>query len=207
MLHPEWATWLRILLTLHITGGVVAFVCAPVALATAKGAGRIGSGTKSTSGRWRWSPRPLWFSRSRCRSFPRYGRGVQLLLGITALSGFLLPLMGFIQPHLMGVGVIHVAGHAMSIVSVVVGAIGMRMGLGSIYGFLRPPKVKMFWWFEHLQGMIGSYIAAMTAFSSVNLSHWFGPAWWVWLWPTMAGVPAITIWTAYYQKKFAPKVR
>ncbi len=37
------------------------------------------------------------------------------------------------------------------------------------------------------------------------LSQRFGPAWWVWLWPTIVGAPAITIWTAYYKKKFSPK--
>src|SRR5580700_9483738 len=36
-MHPEWATDLRVLLTLHISCGVVGFVCAPVALATVKG--------------------------------------------------------------------------------------------------------------------------------------------------------------------------
>src|SRR5580704_18941179 len=36
-MHSDWATYLRVLLALHITCGVVAFVCAPVALATAKG--------------------------------------------------------------------------------------------------------------------------------------------------------------------------
>ena len=36
-MHPEWATYLRVLLTLHISCGVVGFVCAPVALATTKG--------------------------------------------------------------------------------------------------------------------------------------------------------------------------
>ena len=37
LIHPEWATYLRVLLTLHISCGVVSFVCAPVALATVKG--------------------------------------------------------------------------------------------------------------------------------------------------------------------------
>jgi hypothetical protein len=107
----------------------------------------------------------------------------------------------------MGVGVIQVAGHSVSIVSVVFGIIGMRMGQASIAGFLKRPTEKMFWWFGHLQGMIGSYIAAMTAFSAVNLSRWFGAAWWVWLWPTIVGAPAIAIWTAYYKKKFAPRAK
>jgi hypothetical protein len=110
-----------------------------------------------------------------------------------------------VQPLLMGVGVIRVGGHLVSIVAVVFGFIGVRLGMGSIWGFLHPPREKMFWWYSHMQGMIASYIAAMTAFSSVNLGRWFGASWWVWLWPTILGVPAIAIWTAYYKRKFAPK--
>jgi uncharacterized membrane protein len=36
-MHPEWATCLRVLLTLHFACSVVALVCAPVTLATVKG--------------------------------------------------------------------------------------------------------------------------------------------------------------------------
>lgn len=127
--------------------------------------------------------------------------------GATIASSLLLFLMGFVKPELMGVGVVRIAGHSISIVSVVFGIIGMRMGLSSIYGFVNRPRERMFWWFDHMRGMIASYIAATTAFSAVNLSHWFGPAWWVWLWPTMVGVPAIIIWTAYYKRRFSAKTR
>src|SRR5271168_466363 len=37
MLHANWPIYLRILLGLHISCGGVAFVCAPIALLTAKG--------------------------------------------------------------------------------------------------------------------------------------------------------------------------
>ena len=37
MLHPHWALYLQILLALHISAGAIAFICAPVALATVKG--------------------------------------------------------------------------------------------------------------------------------------------------------------------------
>lgn len=124
---------------------------------------------------------------------------------ITILSSFLLFLLGFLRPEVMGVGVIQVAGHSVSIVSVVFGIIGIRMGQASISGFLKRPMEKMFWWFGHMEGMMGSYIAAMTAFSAVNLTRWFGTAWWVWLWPTMVGVPAIAIWTTYYKKQFSAR--
>ncbi len=36
-MHSDWATYLRVFLALHIVCGAVAFVCAPVALSTAKG--------------------------------------------------------------------------------------------------------------------------------------------------------------------------
>jgi uncharacterized membrane protein len=233
-MHPDWAPYLRVLLALHIACGVVAFVCAPAALSTAKGG--------KTHRRWGkiyfWAMAgvavtalilafalPVFFlamvavfsfysafAAYRILSLKDMYNGARpktmdwLAAVVTILSSFLLFLMGFLKPELMGVGVMQVAGHAV-IVSVVFGIIGMRMGQASIAGFLKRPTEKMFWWFGHMQGMMGSYIAAMTAFSAVNLSRWFGPAWWVWLWPTIVGVPAITVWTAYYQKKFSAKPR
>jgi hypothetical protein len=232
-MHPEWATYLRVLLALHITCGGVAFLCAPVALATVKGG--------KTHRRWGkiyfWCMTgvavtalvlsfalPIFFLAmvavfSFYAAFAAYRvlylkdmyEGARpkwmdwVAAVITVLSSLLLFFLGFVRPMLMGVGVVRISGHAVSIVAIVFGLIGVRLGLGSIYDFIKQPREKMFWWFSHMQGMIASYIAAMTAFSAVNLGRWFGPAWWVWLWPTIIGVPAIAIWTAYYKKKFAPK--
>jgi hypothetical protein len=212
---------------------VVAFLCAPVALATAKG-GKVHR---------RWGKIYFWamagvaatalilsfalpvfflamvavfsfyaaFAAYRILFLKQMYTGMRpkaldwLAAVFTVLSSLLLFLLGFLKPALMGVGLIRVEGHSVSIVSIVFGIIGMRLGLGSIVGFMKPPEEKMFWWFGHMQGMIGSYIAAMTAFSAVNLSRWFGAAWWVWLWPTILGIPVIVIWTAYYKKKFSRK--
>jgi uncharacterized membrane protein len=235
MTHPEWAAYLRVLLALHIVCGVVAFVCAPIALATVKG----GKAHRRYGSIYFWAMAgvavtalilsfalPIYFLAmvavfSFYAAFAAYrvlylkdmykgGRPKAadwVAAVVTALSSLLLFVLGFVRPELMQVGVVQIAGHTVSIVSIVFGAIGMRMGLGSIYGFIKPSDEKMFWWFRHMQGMIGSYIAAMTAFSAVNLSHWFGAAWWVWLWPTIVGAPAIAIWTAYYKKKFLPRAK
>jgi hypothetical protein len=233
MIHPEWAPYLRVWLAFHIACGVVGFVCAPVALSTAKGG--------KTHRRWGkiyfWAMAgvavtalvlsfalPVFFLAmvavfSFYSAFAAYrilhlkdlykgerAKAVDWIAAIvTILSSLLLFVMGFLRSQLIGVGVIQVAGRTISIVSVVFGMIGMRMGYSSIRRFLKPPSNRMFWWFDHMQGMIGSYIAAMTAFSAVNLSRWFGAAWWVWLWPTLVGVPAIAIWTAHYEKKFSPQ--
>jgi uncharacterized membrane protein len=233
-LHRDWPIYLQFLLTLHIACGVVGFVCAPVALATAKG----GRTHRQWGKVYFWAMAgvavtalalsfllPIWFLAmvavfSFYASFSGYRvlylkdmyKGGQANVwdwaaaGITIASSLLLMIMGFVKPFLMHVGIIMIAGHPISIVSVVFGFLGVRLGWRSIASFVKRPTTKMFWWFDHMQGMIASYIAAMTAFSAVNLGHWFGAAWWVWLWPTIVGVPAIAIWSRYYEKKFAAKV-
>jgi len=82
----------------------------------------------------------------------------------------------------------------------------MRAAGLELYSFVRKPREKMFWWYTHLGNFIGSYIAAWTAFSTVTLSRIFTHAGYIlWLWPTIVGVPAIAIITAYYKRKFAPR--
>jgi uncharacterized membrane protein len=230
-MHSDWPAWIRAVLYLHIACGVTGFICAPVALITGKGSrthrrwGKIYfwamAGVAVTALILSFAL-PIWFLAmvavfSFYAAFAAYRilylkdmvKGARpkpydwAAAIITVASSFMLFLAGFIAPREMHVGLITVAGFTVSIVSVVFGMLGMRLGGASIYQFLNPPKERMFWWFDHLQGMIASYIAAMTAFSAVNLSHWFGAAWWVWLWPTMIGVPTIYLWSAYYEKKFA----
>ena len=232
-MHPDWPTYLRVLLAMHIFCGIVAFICAPVALAAAKGGkthrkwGKIYfwamAGVAVTALILSFALPILFLAMVAVFSFYSAFAAYRVLYlkdmykgarakpldwiaaVITVLSSLLLFAMGFLQPRLMAVGVVNIAEHSVSIVSIVFGIVGMRMGLRSISAFLKQPTEKMFWWFGHMQGMIGSYIAAMTAFSAVNLGHWFGAAWWVWLWPTIVGVPVIVIWSRYYKKKFAPK--
>jgi uncharacterized membrane protein len=95
----------------------------------------------------------------------------------------------------------------MGIVAIVFGFIGMRAAAAEMWKFVRKPSEKMFWWYTHLGNMIGSYIAAWTAFSVVTLSRIFGNHMWLWLWPTAVGVPAIVLTTAYYKRKFSPRAR
>jgi hypothetical protein len=96
----------------------------------------------------------------------------------------------------------------MGIVSIVFGFIGMQAAAAEMWKFVRKPKEKMFWWYTHLGNMIGSYIAAWTAFSVTTLSNIFHHAGMIlWLWPTIVGVPAIALTTAYYKRKFAPRAK
>ena len=51
-----------------------------------------------------------------------------------------------------------------------------------------------------MSGMLGSYIAAVSAFSVVNFG--FLPIAVRWLWPTIVGTPLIALWISYYRGRF-----
>jgi hypothetical protein len=105
-------------------------------------------------------------------------------------------------------GAFHPASiQVIGIVGIIFGFIGMRAAVGQMVMFIWKPKAKMFWWFGHLEGFIASYIAAWSAFSVVTLGQVLGNHWYVWLWPTAIGVPAIVLTSAYYKRKFTPRAR
>jgi uncharacterized membrane protein len=220
--------WIQSLLGLHIAAGATAFVFAPLALATRKG----GKAHRRWGKVYFWAMavvaasaivlsayRPILFLAlvavfSFYAAFYAYrvlgmkdlvrggkaGRMDWMAAAITFLASLALAGFGIFRPAMV---------QNMGPVPVVFGVLGMSLAARRVYGFLRPPSDRMFWWYEHLQGMMGSYIAAWTAFSAVTLSRFLGSrhdlTWIVWLWPTIIGVPAISLTTSYYRRKFARK--
>lgn len=79
------------------------------------------------------------------------------------------------------------------------GFLGLFAAGGDVRKFVRPPREKYAWFFDHMGGMLGSYIAAVSAFSVVNFT--FLPELVRWLWPTIVGIPLTTIWARSYRKK------
>ena len=79
----------------------------------------------------------------------------------------------------------------------------VALAASDIWGFLHKPADKNFWWYAHMGGMVGSYIAAVSAFSVVNFH--FLPLTIRWLWPSAIGVPGIFIWIGFYRRKFGRK--
>jgi hypothetical protein len=223
-MHAHDPLWVKIFLAIHISAGAMAFLVAPVALATAKG----GKQHK------RWGMVYLWsmgivaatalpmafffpvrflalvavfsfyfaFSGYRVLRLKELARGrnaepVDWIAGVvTFCSSALLAWLSWFRPASIEV---------LPLVGVVFGFIGMQGAVRQMWSFVRKPKEKMFWWYTHLGNMIGSYIAAWSAFSVVTLTKVIGNHWYVWLWPTMVGVPAIVVTTAYYRRKFARK--
>jgi uncharacterized membrane protein len=219
--------WIRGFLGVHIAAGTVSFVVAPVALAAAKG-GR-------THRRWGkvyfWAMavvaatalvlslyRPILFlALVAVFSFYAAFAGYRVLeqkgavaagdahvtmadwmvASITFVASLALAACGLLRPALV---------QGLGIPAAIFGVIGMRLSVKDMWRYTHPPKEKMFWWYEHLQGMMASYIAAWTAFLVTTVGR-FVHAWWLWIVPTAIGVPAISLTTAYYKRKFSPKVK
>jgi hypothetical protein len=217
MKDPSWITALRVV---HIACGFAAFFIAPAVLAMVKG------GTQHR----RWGKVYFWlmaavaatalalafyrpvaflalvavfsfymaFSGYRVlsRKRPDQGEpaalidwvGAALMLG----SGVLLVTLGVFQPTPVWA--------KMSSVAIGFGIIGIFFGVRDVWSFVQTPQDRHFWWYNHMGGMIGSYIAAVSAFSAVNFS--FLPTGVRWLWPSAIGIPVILVWIRYYRRKF-----
>lgn len=217
--------WMRIFLGVHIAAGSGAFVLAPLALVTAKG----GKAHRLWGKIYFWCMavvastalvmaiyRPILFLAlvaifSFYSAFIGYRvlgqkaafKGQPVVKGLDWIAAIFcfaasasLALLGAFRPALVS---------NLGIPAIVFGIIGMSISAGAMWDFTHPPKEKMFWWYAHLQGMIGSYIAAWTAFCVVTIGPLLHGAWWIWVLPSAIGVPAIIATTAYYKRKFTPK--
>lgn len=222
--HIHDPLWVEILLIIHIATGTMAFLLAPMVLAVAKG----GKQHKRWGKVYLWSmgavaatamPMAFFFPVRflalvavfsfylafagyrvlRLRDLPRGGRAapidwVAAMVTLVASAG--LAWLSAFRPRTIEV---------LPLVGVIFGFIGMSAAGRQIISFVHKPKEKMFWWYGHLGNFIGSYIAAWSAFSVVTLGRILGNSVYVWLWPSLIGVPAIAVTTAYYKRKFAPK--
>jgi hypothetical protein len=212
------------MLGVHIAAGATAFVMAPMALATAKG----GKAHRRWGKIYFWAMavvgstalvlaiyRPLLFLALVAvfsfnaafysyrvlfhKDLPRGGK-VSWPDWTAALVTFFcslgLVLFGMLRPQLV---------QNLSIPAMVFGAIGMTQAGRSMWSFTHPPKEKMFWWYDHLTGMLASYIAAWTAFAVTTIGRFVHGGWVIWVLPTAIGVPAIALTNAYYRRKFTPR--
>lgn len=114
-------------------------------------------------------------------------------------------LAGLVNAGLFIWGVSHLAlgqRSSASIIFTVFGAIGLFMVWGQVRRFFQSNHDKRDWFYAHMTGMLGGYIATVSAFSAVNLSM-IQPMWLQWLWPTLVGVPLLVLWIRSYKARFA----
>ena len=111
---------------------------------------------------------------------------------VTLAASAALVVLGLVRPG--------PAWQRVGIVPVVFGVLGLVLAGLDLAKFVRPPEDRHAWWFAHMGGMLGSYIATVSAFSVVNFT--FLPTTVRWLWPTVIGTPLITLWIVYYKLSF-----
>ena len=213
-------TTIRGILWIHILAGTLALVVAPIALMTAKGgpthrrwgkvyfwAMAVVAATAIVVGFWRSI---LFLMLTAVFSFYAALSGYRVLYrkrpdlgqrpgtldwiaaGITLAASATLIILGLTKPT--------PRFQALSTVAIVFGFVGLAIAGLDVKRFVSPPDDKMAWWYKHMANMIGSYLAAVTAFSVVNF--YFLPTTVRWLWPTMIGTPLIAIWITYYKVRF-----
>jgi uncharacterized membrane protein len=218
-------TAIRGLLALHVGAGTVALLVAPVAMLTAKGGAahrRWGATyywamatvavTAVALSLWRPSPFLLlvavfsfYFAfrgrRVLGRKRPDLGQRAAAIdwaaAALAAAASVALVVLGVVRPGAVWV--------RLGTVAVVFGVVGLALSALDLWRFARPPADRNAWWFAHMAGMLGSYVAALSAFSVVNFT--FFPETVRWLWPTVIGTPLIVLWVAYYKRRFARRHR
>lgn len=85
-------------------------------------------------------------------------------------------------------------GRSFGVVMLIFGGIGVAFGTIDIRLFQTSDTEERI--VNHLQRMIGAFIATVSAVSAVNLTPVMGIA--AWLWPTAVGVPLIYYWSKKY---------
>ena len=220
MLHPEAPAFIRTLLGIHILAGSVALFVVPVVMAVRKGGAthrRFGivfvyamfvvAATAFIVGPYfrdfflllvaifsSYLTFVGWRTLARKRPQLQPAQAVDWIGAVLACTAGLA---------MIGMGVFaHAYFQDFSIVLAVLGAICVGAGARSVRLFLRPPKERSAWLFEHFGMMLGAYIATVTAFSAVNF-HFLHPIWVRWLWPTVVGTLAITYYTRRYKTAIA----
>lgn len=120
--------------------------------------------------------------------------GVTLLTLLTAIGMLAYATLGFIAG----------GAQAAAIILSVFGGICLSMSVMDLKRYRKPQPEKTAWYFNHLTRMLGSYIAAVTAFSVNNFNEVLPPLV-TWLGPTVIGTVGIFRTVAYHKKKLGVK--
>ena len=116
-----------------------------------------------------------------------------LIIAFATLASVFLLILGGVALH---------NGNMGGLVATTFGTICATFAIRDIKKFIKGPDDKKHWLYNHISGMLGSYIAGITAFLAVNagfITKDFSLM--VWLGPTIIGTPLIIYWTRKYKSK------
>ncbi|HRH67370.1 MAG TPA: DUF2306 domain-containing protein [Bacteroidia bacterium] len=213
-------TIFNIFLVIHILCGFTAFFVAPVAMIVKKG----GDAHRSWGKVFFWAMAGVcgaalvmapmhnnvfltlvavfsfYLAFSGYRSL--YRKNLKSRKDVKFIDWFVVSLNAVFCIVLLMIGILKLP-ESFGVISIVFGTIGLLNSVRDLVSFFRPRQVKGKWFFSHMGGMIGAYIAAVSAFSAVNLNFDWLPVSIQWLWPTLIGVPGMFIWMKNYRRKFS----
>lgn len=131
-----------------------------------------------------------------------YRKKIRSAKDVKNIDWILVVLAGIFNLFLLGYGLVYIIndpGFPFGYIASVFGIIGVLSVTDDIRQFYKS-KEKNAWFFNHMGGMVGGYIATVSAFSAVNFN--FLPTIIQWLWPTIIGVPLLISWVNFYKRKF-----
>ena len=122
----------------------------------------------------------------------------QRTLEINTLDWLLTAIMLFFALAFIVFGIFNIVKrNNFGIVFIAFGSIGAFFSYQDFINFKGKSKIKNYFLITHLQRMVGSYIASVTAFLVVNNNN-FLPSILAWLLPTALLVPLIVFWSRKY---------
>lgn len=73
-----------------------------------------------------------------------------------------------------------------------------------LISFRRPSRDRNWWWFMHMNRMVGAFIGTLSAFLVQNVAKLFPfeQSWVIWIAPTVIGLPLLALWIRHYRQKF-----
>lgn len=84
--------------------------------------------------------------------------------------------------------------------------VGLLVGGQYLWTMVRRPRDPMYWWFQHMTGMLAGCIAAITAATVTNTGTLVRfvalPGWAFWIGPSLVLVPVLVVWRRVYARKF-----
>lgn len=211
--------WWQSLRYAHIVAGILAFVVAPIALASAKGGKahrRFGmvyllgmtfatlsaSLLAATTDNTFFTFVGLFSFYLGFSGYRAIGKRTRVLWVDWVVAVVIAcAMLGMLCYGAIGLA----GGKIMFLPLVCFGIVGTLIVGRDLKQLVRPPSDRKAWFFGHMIGMVSSAIAAMSAFSVTNLTF-LDPVTRI-LWPAVVGIPILAIWIARYKRKFSAGVR